>query len=346
MFYLIAIFTVIIDQLTKAWIRMNVAIGEYFQLWNTPMYITHYENTGAAFSSFQGYGRWFVPLAFFVVIFLIYYRKREGKRCLLELGAGFLAGGAIGNAIDRVLYNQVTDFITFGTNNGILNLADYALNIGLVLLIVDTINTELIQKRKKERNGENQGGISLKQALLVIDAQQAIIDGDGGYETGVFEKEILINNINKVVQEAVGQNIPIVFIRDTDVGGGEGPGFEVHPKINVPTEAEVFNKAATNSFYGTPLLDYLNDHNIEHLVVMGCKTEYCIDTAVRAATVNKFDVTLVRDGHSTSDSSVLSAQQIIQHHNRVLHGHDNVDHFALVRNSEDDLFNPIHNQYR
>jgi len=321
---------------------MNVAIGEYFQIGNTPMYITHLENSGAAFSSFQGYGRWFVPLAIFVVGFLLYYRKREGKRWLLEIGAGLLAGGAIGNAIDRILFNQVTDFITIGTNNGILNIADYALNIGLVLLIVDTVNTELIQKRNKEK----QGGSKLKQALLVIDAQRGIIDGDGAYETGVFEKERLINNINKVIQDALGQNIPIIFIRDTEIGGGEGPDFQVHPDINVPEEAVVFNKTATNSFYGTPLLDHLNKNNIEHLVVMGCKTEYCIDTAVRAATVNKFDVTLVGDGHSTSDSSVLSAEQIIQHHNRVLHGHDNVDHFSLVRKAEDDLFNPIHNQYR
>ena len=80
--------------------------------------------------------------------FLLYYRKREGKRWLLEIGAGLLAGGAIGNAIDRILFNQVTDFITIGTNNGILNIADYTLNIGLVFLIVDTVNTELIQKKE------------------------------------------------------------------------------------------------------------------------------------------------------------------------------------------------------
>jgi nicotinamidase-related amidase len=186
----------------------------------------------------------------------------------------------------------------------------------------------------------------LSQALLVIDAQQAIIDGDGDVEKGVFEKERLISNINRVVQDAVEKNIPIIFIRDTDVAGGEGPGFEVHPNIKIPSEAVVFNKAATNSFYGTPLLDYLNEHEIEHLVVMGCKTEYCIDTAVRTATVNHLDVTLVGDGHSTSDSNTLSAQQIILHHNQVLHGHYNVDNFSIVRDSEDDLFNPIHNNYR
>lgn len=185
----------------------------------------------------------------------------------------------------------------------------------------------------------------MKQALLVIDAQQALIDGDH-VEQGVVEKERLITNINAVVQKALDGDISIIFVRDVDVANGEGPGFEVHKEINVPSHAVTFNKAATNSFYGTTLNDYLKEQKIEHLVMMGCKTEYCLDTAVRTATVNGFDVTLVGDAHSTSDSDTLSGQQIINHHNRTLHGHYNVDNFSLVRNSDEDLFTPTHNDYR
>jgi nicotinamidase-related amidase len=79
---------------------------------------------------------------------------------------------------------------------------------------------------------------------------------------------------------------------------------------------------------------------------MGCKTEHCIDTAVRTATVNHFDVTLVGDGHSTTDSSTLSAEKIISHHNEILHGHYNVDNFSVVRTTQEDLFQPIHDNYR
>lgn len=80
--------------------------------------------------------------------------------------------------------------------------------------------------------------------------------------------------------------------------------------------------------------------------MMGCKTEHCVDTAVRTATVNHFDVTLVGDGHSTSDSAILTAEQIILHHNETLHGHYNVDNFSLVRYTHEDVFNPTHNNYR
>jgi nicotinamidase-related amidase len=185
----------------------------------------------------------------------------------------------------------------------------------------------------------------MKQALLVIDAQQDLIEGSEN-EKEVFNKENLVDTINKVIEKAVEAKVLTVFIRDKDVANGEGKGFQIHEGIKVPASAQIFDKFATNSFYGTPLLSYLQEHQIEHLVIMGCKTEYCIDTAVRTATINHFDVTLVSDGHSTSDSSILSAEQIIQHHNRALHGHDNVDNFSLVRNSSDDLFQPIHNNYR
>ncbi|MGP4040961.1 isochorismatase family protein [Gracilibacillus sp. D59] len=185
----------------------------------------------------------------------------------------------------------------------------------------------------------------MKQTLLIIDAQQDLMEGSPE-EQGVVDKEKIINNINTVIQKAIAENVPIVFVRDLEVSNGEGTGFQIHKDIRVPSTAVVFDKEATNSFYGTPLREHLNNFNIEHLVIMGCKTEHCIDTAVRTATISNFDVTLVGDGHSTSDSENLTAQQIILHHNETLHGHYNVDNFSIVRNSNEDLFSPIHNSYR
>ncbi|MFD0769698.1 cysteine hydrolase family protein [Bacillus sp. CGMCC 1.60114] len=185
----------------------------------------------------------------------------------------------------------------------------------------------------------------MKQALLIIDVQQELVDGNDKNKS-VLNKDVLLENINFVINKALESQILIVFIRDKDVADGKGPGFQIHPKIKVPTTAKIFDKAATNSFYGTPLMSFLKDNEIEHLVIMGCKTEHCIDTAVRTATVSHFDVTLVGDGHSTTDSSTLSAEQIINHHNEILHGHYNVDNFSVVRTTQEDLFQPIHNNYR
>ncbi|MET0786578.1 MAG: cysteine hydrolase family protein [Paenisporosarcina sp.] len=185
----------------------------------------------------------------------------------------------------------------------------------------------------------------MNQTLCIIDAQQELMDGNQ-QESAVFNKDQLIRNINKLIEKAREADVPVVFVRDLDVADGKGEGFQVHNEINVPTDAKIFDKSATNSFHGTDLLDYLRTQQIEHVVIMGCKTQHCIDTAVRTATISGLDVTLVGDGHSTTDNAVLNAEQIIKHHNSTLHGHYNVEHFSVVRNSDEDLFRPSHDSYR
>lgn len=185
----------------------------------------------------------------------------------------------------------------------------------------------------------------MKQALLVIDAQQALIGGSE-IEKAVFNHSTLLKNINLVIKKASVSESLVIFIRDKDVAEGSGEGFEIHRDIDVPTNAIILDKTATNSFYRTPLLKLLQDNEIKHIVMMGCKTEHCIDTAVRMATVIGFDVTLVQDGHSTTESETLTAEQIINHHNDILHGHYNVDNFSVVRKAAENLFQPTHNDYR
>lgn len=185
----------------------------------------------------------------------------------------------------------------------------------------------------------------MRQAVLIIDFQQDLVEGTAE-ESGVHGKDAVSQVINQVVQEACDQDHAVVFIRDLDVANGNGPGFAVHASIQIPDQAVTFDKAATNSFHGTPLLSHLKEQHVGHVVILGCKTEHCIDTAVRSATVNGFDVTLVADGHTTNGSDVLSAEQMIAHHNQVLHGHYNVEHFAVVRPSTEKLFEPIHDHYR
>ncbi|GEK31717.1 hypothetical protein KZO01_20260 [Kurthia zopfii] len=57
-------------------------------------------------------------------------------------------------------------------------------------------------------------------------------------------------------------------------------------------------------------------------------------------------MTLIEDGHTTLGNEKLTPQQIIDHHNITLHGHYNVDHFALVQKSTDDVFSPKHHTFR
>lgn len=138
LFYLIAILVVFIDQLTKIFIRINVKIDEAFSLWGIQM--THIENSGMAGGLFQGYARLFGVLAVLFVAYVIYSRKAGTfKGRLVDIGLAFLVGGAAGNGIDRLLFGQVTDFLVSRSGNGVLNMADHAIEIGAGLLLVGLV---------------------------------------------------------------------------------------------------------------------------------------------------------------------------------------------------------------
>ena len=133
LFYVIAILVIMTDQLSKYLIRTNIDIDETFTLWG--IQLTHIENSGMAGSLFQGYGPLFGVVAVLFVIGVLYFRRTgEMKGALIDSSFGFLVGGAIGNGIDRLLFGQVTDFII--RSGGVLNLADHAIEMGMLLLII------------------------------------------------------------------------------------------------------------------------------------------------------------------------------------------------------------------
>ena len=144
LFYIIAIFVIIVDQISKYWVRVNLKVGEKKEVWQGLLKLAHYQNSGAAFGIFKGYGRLFVPLAILVTIICIYMLETgEVSGRLIKIGMGLFVGGAIGNAIDRTLFNQVTDFIQFKFIKGIFNIADYALIFGVLFILIDPIMTEI-----------------------------------------------------------------------------------------------------------------------------------------------------------------------------------------------------------
>ncbi|MDQ0198961.1 signal peptidase II [Neobacillus ginsengisoli] len=151
MYYLFIIFVIIIDQLSKYWIRTHLKLESSMEVWKGVLNLTNYENSGAAFSSFQGYGRFFVPIAFLTVIIVLKHRSGiKNKRLIMDLGTGLLIGGAIGNMMDRILYNQVTDFISFHFSNGILNFADYAIQFGIIFLLLDLAINYFLNRKTKD----------------------------------------------------------------------------------------------------------------------------------------------------------------------------------------------------
>ncbi|GGD96680.1 signal peptidase II [Paenibacillus nasutitermitis] len=133
LFYMTAIIVILVDQVSKMIVRIHLAIDEDYSLWG--IQLTHIENSGMAGGLFQGYARFFGIVAVLFVAGVIYYRRKEGLNTLGEISCAFLVGGAAGNGIDRLLFGQVTDFVVSRSGNGVLNMADYAIGIGVTLLV-------------------------------------------------------------------------------------------------------------------------------------------------------------------------------------------------------------------
>ena len=132
-YWLIAGGILILDQLSKAFVRAYVPSGS--SLGWTHVAITHATNTGVAFGFFQGTNWIFSLIAAIVSVLLGVYAKKLSQDHWLAWG--LILGGAIGNLVDRLLFGAVTDFIRLGWWPS-FNAADSALVIGVLLLLWQT----------------------------------------------------------------------------------------------------------------------------------------------------------------------------------------------------------------
>ncbi|MCY3773175.1 MAG: cysteine hydrolase family protein [Gemmatimonadetes bacterium] len=158
----------------------------------------------------------------------------------------------------------------------------------------------------------------MKSALLVIDTQVNMFE-DG---TAVHKAPTLLATLDRVISRARVMRIPIIYVQHNGPPGDpdepDSPGWFIHEQI-LPREGDiVIQKHTPDAFHDTPLKSILKDNDIGKLVIMGVQTENCISTTCHHARIAGFSITLIQDGHSTFDSDLLNAEQIISHYNDVL----------------------------
>ncbi len=166
--------------------------------------------------------------------------------------------------------------------------------------------------------------------LLIIDMQA----GNFSEPNPVYKGNELLAKIKTLIAKARIAQMPIVYVQNN--GGSGDPdeygtsGWEIHASI-APVEGDaVVQKKTPDAFHKTNLHRVLESKRIKKLIIAGLQTEYCIDTTCRRAFTLGYDVILVSDAHSTWDSRLLTAQQIINHHNQVLGGW-----FATLKNEQE-----------
>lgn len=137
---IIFVASIILDQLTKVWAVNVLKDGSSIKIIGNFLRFTYAENKGAAFSILQNQ-RWFfiiVTIVMLIVLAYIYFKTKNLNK-LSKLSIAMIAGGAIGNFIDRLMLGYVIDFIDvrFGSfyNFPIFNIADSFVVCGTILMI-------------------------------------------------------------------------------------------------------------------------------------------------------------------------------------------------------------------
>ncbi len=159
----------------------------------------------------------------------------------------------------------------------------------------------------------------LKSALVIIDGQVGLVR-----LTPPDVQDRVLSNIAVLLRKARSSGIPVLFIQHDGPKGhpleAETSAWAIHPAIFPSSGEPVIRKKASDSFFETRLAEELQARKISHLIIVGGMTEYCVDTTCRRAVTLGHDVTLAADAHLTSDTPVLTAAQIIAHHNLLLDG--------------------------
>ncbi len=147
MIYLVMLLAFLADRFSKWWVAAYLAENGTVHLtsWLT---IRAVHNRGIAFGLFQGIGPLVGWLTLGILLGLFVYLVRLPRQAwLLRLGLAVLIGGAMGNLLDRISVGVVLDFIETPLRQGVFNVADVLIHVGMILSI---LGSWLYDKEERE----------------------------------------------------------------------------------------------------------------------------------------------------------------------------------------------------
>jgi signal peptidase II len=147
---LVAIATMAADQAVKLWLIFVFDLRARGMVTLTPfLNLILTWNTGISFSMFPQsgpFGQWALLALKLIAVILLWIWLARATTRLTALSLGLIIGGALGNAIDRIAYGAVADFVlfhittsSFSFNWAVFNLADAAIVIGVAILLYETL---------------------------------------------------------------------------------------------------------------------------------------------------------------------------------------------------------------
>lgn len=131
----------IVDQISKWWVMGHFAVNNSRPLVDGLLWLTYVHNRGAAFGILWGKGWFFLLCAVLVIGGMMYFQIRYRPVPRFQFYLGLVAGGALGNLIDRMRFNYVIDFFDLRWWP-VFNVADMAIVCGGILLVLYLIRNE------------------------------------------------------------------------------------------------------------------------------------------------------------------------------------------------------------
>jgi signal peptidase II len=143
---LIFIFILFLDQFTKLFVVKYISPYGHIKVLEF-LNISHVENSGVAFGFLSRFSNFPLQLSLIIIyiiaiILLTYFLYKDYHRKLSKYGYILIITGAIGNLIDRIRIGRVIDFIDFhikGWHYPSFNVADSAITIGIIIILLDYI---------------------------------------------------------------------------------------------------------------------------------------------------------------------------------------------------------------
>lgn len=139
---IITILFFLVDLVSKLIVSNLMEVQDSILIIKNFFYITYVRNTGAAFSIFADKTWMLILVSLIIIIFILFYISKNKPKSRLEVfGYSLILSGSFGNLFDRVVYGYVIDFldfILFGYDYPIFNLADTFIVIGVIILFICT----------------------------------------------------------------------------------------------------------------------------------------------------------------------------------------------------------------
>ncbi len=173
-------------------------------------------------------------------------------------------------------------------------------------------------------------------ALIVIDVQNSVVPD-------AWNRDGVIANINSLVEQAREAGTPVIWVQHSEEGMAIGSdNWQIVPELKPLENEPNIRKLYRSSFEETNLESVLAELKVEHLFITGAQSNNCVRHTTHAALERGYDVTLVEDAHTTSDSQwdsgTLPASVIVDETNQNFMNYSLPGRVANIETTEKVIF--------